>query len=651
MFLRTVFLIGLWLVSTAPVLGDTWSAYGGNRGGERYSALAEINRDNVAGLEVAWTYRTGEPELFGERFEHSSFESTPIIAADALIFCTPFNRLVALDPASGNEKWTFDAEVSMDNPTGMIYKCRGVTQWTDQQAAAGAACRSRIFMGTSDSRLFSVDAQTGKRCPGFGDNGEVFVAPSKELLFPGEVHFDSPPVVVNDTVVIGSSIADNQRAEGQSGRVSAYDARSGELKWRFDPIPRSADNPASKTWHDESWKTGSHANVWSILSVDEERDLVFLPTGSAAPDFFGGNRKGENRYANSLVALRGSSGELVWHFQFVHHDLWDYDLPSQPTLIDLQKDGQTIPAVVQTTKQGWVFVFNRETGESLFPIEERPTPRGAVDGEWLSPTQPFPLAPPPLVAQKLDPEDAWGFTPIDRYFCKKKIESLRNEGLYTPPSEQGTILMPSWTGGANWPGPAWHRDSGLLIVNTTRIATKVQLVPRADEAQLEGLGAEAGAALMRTEIPSPQVGTPYAMRVGYLLSPLGAPCNPPPWGGLSAVDLATGTIKWDVPLGSIDRETPIPLPFEWNLGTPNSGGPITTAGGLIFIAATMDQRFRAFDVESGEVLWKHRMPAGSQTTPMTYEANGRQYVVITSGGHAWYDTKMGDYVVAFALPE
>jgi len=630
---------------------ESWHAYGGNRGGERYSALDQINRGNVARLEPAWTYRTGEPERFPERFEDSSFESTPIIVGDKLVLCTPFNRIVALDPASGAEQWTFDAEVSLDNPQAMIYKCRGITQWTDPLAAPGTACRTRLFMGTSDSRLFAIDGETGERCAGFADNGEVFVEPSKELLFPGEVHLDSPPVVVNGVVVIGSSIADNQRAEGQSGRVSAYDARTGALRWRFDPIPRDPADPAANTWHDESWRRAGHANVWSILSVDEERDLVFLPTGSAAPDFYGGNRPGENRYANSLVALRGATGEVVWHFQFVHHDLWDYDLPSQPTLIELEKDGRTIPAVVQTTKQGWVFVFNRETGESLFPIEERPVPGGVVDGEWLSPTQPFPTAPPPLVAQKLDPEDAWGFTFIDRMMCKKRIAELRNEGLYTPPSTQGTILMPSWTGGANWPGPAWHRDSGLLIVNTTRIATQVRLYPREAAGEIARVGAEAGAAILRETIPSLQLGTPYAMTVGYLLSPLGAPCNPPPWGGLSAVDLASGTIKWDVPLGSIDRETPIPLPFEWNLGTPNSGGPIVTAGGLVFIAATMDQRFRAFDVETGEILWKHRMPAGSQTTPMTYEVNGRQFVVIASGGHAWYDTPMGDYVVAFALPE
>ncbi len=635
----------------AGVQAETWSAYGGNRGGERYSPLDQINISNVDTLEVAWTYRTGEPKLFKDNFESSSFESTPIIAADSLVFCTPFNRIIALDPASGEERWAFNAEVSLDNPPAMIYKCRGITQWTEPSLLDNAPCKTSIFMGTSDSRLFAIDARTGKRCTRFGNNGEVFVEPSKPLLFPGEVHLDSPPVVVNGIVVIGTSIADNQRAEGQSGRVSAYDAITGELRWRFDPIPRSADSPVATTWHDESWKTAGHANVWSIMSVDEERDLVFLPTGSPAPDFFGGQRAGENRYANSLVALRGATGEVVWHFQVVHHDLWDYDLPSQPTLVDLEKDGEIIPAVFQTTKQGWIFAFNRETGEPIFPIEERPTPRGAVDGEWLSPTQPFPTAPPPLVQQELGPEDAWGFTPIDRWFCKREIESLRNEGLYTPPSEQGTILMPSWTGGANWPGPAWHRDSGLLIVNTTRIATKIKLIRR-DEAIANGdLGAEAGIAILRETIPSPQLGTPYAMTVGYVLSPLGAPCNKPPWGGLSAIDMAKGEIVWDVPLGSIDRETPIPLPFEWNLGTPNSGGPIVTAGGLVFIAATMDQRFRAFNIKTGEVVWKHRMPAGSQTTPMTYEVGGRQYVVIASGGHAWYDTKLGDYVVAFALPE
>ncbi len=380
---------------------EEWSYIGGTQAGARYSTLTEINRDNVAELEIAWVYRTGELQRYGEALESSqAFQDTPTIVAGALIICTPMGRLVALDPASGSERWVFDPKMDLKQTGGhFMPRCRGVTQWIDTSAPAGAHCRHRILYGTWAFRVYAVDAQDGQPCAEFGDQGMVAFAAGRPLDADEFIQISSPPVIAGDIVVIGSAISDSSRADEPSGKVRALDVRTGALRWEFDPAPRDPDDPAAKSWHGDSAANTGAGNVWAPMSVDEERDLVFLATGSASPDYFGGTRPGENRYANSLVALRGASGEVVWQFQLTHHDLWDYDLPAQPILIELQRAGKTIPAVVQLTKQGLVFVFNRETGEPVFPIEERAVPQGGVKGEWLSPTQPFPVAPPPLVAQ------------------------------------------------------------------------------------------------------------------------------------------------------------------------------------------------------------------------------------------------------------
>jgi quinoprotein glucose dehydrogenase len=628
--------------STGPYGG--WAYYGGTQDGIRYSSLDQITRDNVEDLEVAWIYHSGEMERRGpDLITNSSTQTTPTLVAGSLMICTPFNRLIALDPATGKERWVFDAEMDLNHELPFQYNCRGVTGWENPAADATAACRHRVFMGTNDERLFAVDAKTGKRCADFGSNGEVSVTQERPLQFAGERKLTSAPVVVNGVVVVGSAVMDNLRTDAPLGTVFAFDAVSGKALWSFDPIPRETGDAAYASWFDDSaLKTGA-ANVWSTMVADPERELIFVPVSSAAPDFWGGERKGDNLYSGSIVALRGSSGEVVWHFQHVHHDIWDYDTPSPPMLIDIVHKGRQIPAVVQNTKQGFSFVLDRETGKPVFGVEERPVPQNALAGEWLSPTQPFPILPPPLLPMALTPEDAWGFTYFDQKSCREKIAGLRFEGIYTPPSTApGSIIYPGTAGGMNWGGPAFDPERKWMIVNTTNVPQVVILVPRAQIEGVVGISLEAGNDVAAA------LGTPYGVRREWLLSSWGAPCVKPPWGELVAVDMEKGSIEWRVPLGSIEKM--LPLPIEWNLGTPNLGGPVVTAGGLIFIGATMDGYLRAFDIDTGEELWKDEMPGGTQTTPMTYWADGKQFVVMVSGHHLWFGSTASDATVAYSLP-
>jgi quinoprotein glucose dehydrogenase len=633
----------LLLLAATSAHASDWPNYGRDPGGSRWSPLAQIKAANVAELRVAWTYRTGEAEAAAKTpWHNATFEATPILVDGALYFCSTFTRAIALDAASGRELWRFDPGVDPAQPRSDL-ACRGVSVWRDSSAPARAACAVRILLGTADGRLISLDARDGKPCTGFGDKGTVDL---KRNLHgepaPGGYALTSPPAVAGDVIVVGSAIADNRRADEVSGAVRGLDARTGAQLWSWDPIPRDANDPARRTWEGESATRTGAANAWSILSADPERGLVFIPTGSASPDFYGGERKGDNRFANSVVALRAATGELVWGFQVVHHDLWDYDVPAQPTLVTVRRDGREIPAVAQATKMGLVFVLHRETGEPLFPVEERPVPQTDVAGEQTSPTQPFPSAPPPLVPLSLKPEDAWGLTPWDRNACGDRIAAFRSEGIYTPPSEQGTIVFPGNAGGTNWGSVAFHPERHLLITNTNRIPTLVRLIPRADfdTVKTANPGKEVSA----------QAGTPFGLMREFdaLLSPLGLPCNPPPWGTLVAVDLDAGSIRWEVPLGTVRDIAPVPLPIRY--GVPNMGGPIVTGGGLIFIGAAMDDYLRAFDLDTGAELWKGRLPAGGQATPMTYEVGGRQYVVIAAGGHGRLTTTGGDHVVAYALP-
>jgi quinoprotein glucose dehydrogenase len=617
-----------------------WPYYGGDAGGQRYSSAPQITPANVGRLAIAWTYRTGDLDTRPEAMQHSALQTTPVLAGDRLLFCTPFNEVVALDPGSGTELWRFDAEIRTDYGPANQFVCRGVTAWSDRRAVTGAACADRVFMGTVDARVIALDAATGEPCADFGNAGAVAIDPGMALLGPWEFQITSPPVVIEDTVIVGSAIGDNARVNAPKGTVRAFDARSGAELWDFDPVARgAADFPAD--WPGGAADTTGHANVWAPMSVDESRGLVFLPTSSPSPDFYGGLRAGDNRYANSVVALRAATGAVAWHYQIVHHDLWDYDLPAQPSLVTLERDGRSIDAVVQVTKQGFVFVFDRDTGEPLFDIEERPVPQGGVAGEFVSPTQPFPVAPPPLVPQSFTAADAWGLTPWDRNACRRLVAGARSDGLYTPPSTEGTVVVPFTGGGANWGGAAYDPASQRLFVNTSRAAHLITLIPAEEFAA-------ARAAAPGVEITA-QTGAPWSMKREVLLSPLGLPCNPPPWGMLTAVDLGSGTIAWESVLGTVRDLAPVPLPIRW--GTPNFGGPIVTASGLVFIGAAMDHYLRAFDAATGDELWKGRLPAGGQATPMTYEWQGRQYVLIAAGGHSRAGTRAGDNIVAFALPE
>jgi quinoprotein glucose dehydrogenase len=629
--------------TTAPA-GEAaagWPFYGGDAGGRRYSSLAAIDRGNVHRLERAWSIRTGDLAADPPPPRHMAFQATPIVAGGLLLLPTPLGRVLALDPATGASRWRFDATVVGDDYPE--YTSRGVATWVDPLRAPEEPCARRVFAATVDSRLFALDLATGALCADFGRGGPLDMREGVGVLRTRDYATSSPPVVAGDLVIVGSAIGDNQRVEAPRGVVRAWDARSGSLRWSWDPIPRSPEEPAYSGWDAEAARRTGAANAWAPLSVDAARDLLFVPTSSPSPDYFGGTRPGDDRHANSVVALRASTGALVWSFQVVHHDLWDYDVPAQPTLAMLRRGGKERPIVIQATKMGHLFVLDRETGVPVFPVEERPVPASDVPGESAWPTQPFPLVPAPFVPQRLRPEDAWGLTPWDRARCRKRLARLRNEGIFTPPSLRGTLVYPAHTGGANWGGVAVDLERRILVVNATNLAFEVRLIPRSDfESERSG-----GEALLREY--APQAGTPFGMVREPVLSPFKLPCNPPPWGTLTALSLESGEVLWQRPLGTVPDLVRLPLPIEF--GLPNLGGPIATAGGLVFIGAAMDGILRAFDIETGEELWSDRLPAGGNATPMTYLGpDGRQYLAIAAGGHGKLGTRRGDHVLAWALP-
>lgn len=564
------------------------------------------------------------------QMSQSATEGTPILINDSLIFCTPFNEVIALNPESGMLRWRYDPEIDVSSAPGNQFICRGVAHWRDDREPA--TCTDRIFTGTNDARLIALDANDGRPCDDFGTNGEVRIDPGMPLLWEGEFQITSPPITIGNTVVVGSSISDSARVGAPTGVVRAFDVITGEPKWQWDPIPREQSDPAASSWLGEQPPQEGHANVWAPMSADEERGLVFLPTSSASPDFFGGLRPGNNQHANSVVALDGATGEIKWSFQTVHHDIWDYDLPAQPGLYSVWRDGELHDVVAQVTKMGLVFVLDRDTGEPFLPIEERPVPQNGAPGEWLFPTQPFPINPPAIVPSTLTADDAFGITLFDRLHCRFQIRDSVSDGLYTPPSTQGTLFYPFTGGGANWGSAAYDPQRNLLIVNMSNIANHIQLIPSEELDEVRRRFPD--------EEVSPQEGAPYGMKRSVLLSFLGIPCTPPPWGVLAAVDLTSGKVVWRSTLGSRAGV---------RIGLPNLGGPIVTAGGLIFIAATMDETLRAFDVETGELLWEWQLPAGGQATPMTYERSGRQYVLIYTGGHSRAGTPLGDTLIAFAV--
>jgi quinoprotein glucose dehydrogenase len=628
------------LLAAIPVAHAFPEHYGADAGGTRYAPLAQITPANVSNLSVAWTYSSGDLARRSERtMRRSKFQVTPILADARLVLCTPFNEVIALDPGTGAERWRFNPKISTDYRPANLFNCRGVALWRDPDAKPGAACAARIFSATNDARVIALDLPSGKPCMEFGLYGQVQIDPGMPLLGPSEFQVTSPPVAANGVVVVGSAINDNQRAASPRGTVRAFDARSGKLRWEWDPIPARADDPAAKTWGD-GWKTTGSANVWAPMSVDTVRGLVFLPTSSPSPDFYGGLRPGANLYGNSVVAVKLETGEVVWHFQTVHHDVWDYDVPAQPTLATITLDGKPREVVVVGNKQGMIFVLDRESGKPVFPVVERAVPQNGVAGEALSPTQPFPADLPLLAPSKLTPDDAWGFTFWDRGKCRERIAAARAEGLYTPPSEKGTIVFPFTGGGINWGGVAIDPATDVVYANTMRLVHIVTLFPAGE------LDA------MRRKFPgveiSPQAGTPYGMKREMLASPLGLPCNPPPWGVLAAVDLRAKRILWEANLGTTEDIAPLGIAIRF--GAPNIGGPLVTRGGVVFIGAAVDRYLRAFDARTGDELWAGRLPAAGVATPMSYEWEGRQYIVIAAGGRADAPVPIGDSIVAFALP-
>ena len=598
-----------------------WPQYGGNERGQRYSAARQITPGNVASLAVAWRFSTGDLATKGKAINRASFEDTPILADGRLYVCSPFNEVSALDPATGRQLWRFDPKLNIDIHYPNDFVCRGV-----------AYAVGRIYLNTADRRLIALDAATGEPIASFGHDGTVIIPPGEQLDGPhfGRIHTTSPPVVSHGVVIVGSSIDDNQKVDELRGTVHAFDAMTGAPRWSFDPL--SERRPPFR---------GGAANVWAPMSVDEQRGLVFLPVSSTSPDFWGGYRAGDGRYANSIVALNIETGKVAWSFQTTHHDVWDYDIPAQPTLGVVTYRGIPHAAVIQPTKQGLLFTLDRDAGSPVIPVVERKVPQGGAPGEVLSPTQPFPIAPGPLAPSTVKADEAFGLTFWDRSACRRQIAGARHDGLYTPPSTQGTIIYPFTGGGTNWGGLAFDQAHDTVYVNTSSAMHLVTLIRQKDFSAVREK-------FFDKEV-SPNAGAPFGMMRVTMLSPLGMPCNPPPWGELHAIDMADGHIEWSVPLGTTEDMAPFSEYILGKTGTPNLGGPIVTAGGLVFIGAAMDDYIRAFDAKTGKELWRERLPAGGQATPMTYVWKGRQYVVIAAGGHSKLGTKRGDQVVAFAL--
>ncbi len=683
-------------VDLAQKYPQQWPVYSRSAGAARFSPLTHIDRQNVNQLEVAWTFHTGELEhVAGSSLaEELTFECTPLVLDGVMYLVTGSNRALAIDAETGKLLWSYDPGIDL-NGNYSETAARGSTIW--EPADGNPHGRRKLFYGTLDGRLIGLDAQTGKPLAKFGKAGEVNLHPSampagpiapdqtmaamkeyetgQKLPKKSPADFSSieaynswafgslvvpqvtsPPVVVGDLIVVGTAIADNFSVENGLGIVQAFSVHDGRPAWSWDPIPRQPEDPGYATW---SRHDGGGANAWPPLSVDPQRGLIFVPTTSASPDYYGGDRLGRNAYSDSLVALHAKTGKLAWSFQIVRHDLWDYDTPQQPMLFDLDRHGEKIPAVAIGSKVGHLFVLDRRTGKSLFKNEERAVPQTDIPGEETWPTQLFPAELPTFGLRQVTTEDAWGRTPEERKVAQARIASLRWRGLFTPPSFQGSIQAPSNGGGMNWGGMAYDPNHHLLITPATRIAAIVSL-QRPETKQLEA--DEGGERLAREK--RRMLGTPYVMTRDYLwnrgdgtsefatrygVAEL-VPQTPPPWGTLSAVDLETGKLAWEVPLGNMMLSAPGETGHGETLGSFNFGGPIVTAGGLVFIAGTVDPYFRAYDVESGEKLWEFRLPAPGIASPMTYAINGRQTVVIAAGGHGKLKTTLSDTLVAFRLP-
>ena len=629
------------VVAQSPNLGTKstaadWPDYGRTEFGQRYSPLDQINATNVSTLKEAWRFQTGDmkgPDDVGE----TTYEVTPLKIDNTLYLCTPHNHAIALDATTGKEKWTFDPKVGL-NGDRQHQTCRGVSYYRDAAAAADASCSQRVYLPTSDARLIALDATNGQVCRSFGVNGELHLEQGMKYDPAGYYYSTSPPLIVGNKIIIGGAVNDNYSTTEQSGVIRAFDVGSGALIWNWD-----SGNPDQTTPlpNGQTYTTNS-PNSWSVFSADPNLGLVYIPLGNKVPDQLGmGRSESVEKYSSSVVALDINTGAVRWVRQTVHHDLWDMDVPAQPALVDLTgKDGATVPALVAPTKQGDIYVLDRRNGAPILPVKEVPAPGGTIPEDHAAQTQPvsaLSFNPPPLQER-----DMWGLTLFDQLACRIEFHQYRYEGRYTPPSLTGTIVYPGNFGTFNWGSIAVDPQRQVMFGMPTYLSFISQLVPRAEvppKGQVKG--SEQG--LNRNE------GAPYAVILKPFLGPLQVPCQAPPWGYMAGADLRTGQIAYKHKNGTVYDMTPLPLPFK--LGVPGIGGPIITQGGVAFLAAAVDDYFRAYDLTSGKQLWEARLPAGGQATPMTYTgSDNKQYVVLVAGGHGSIGTKAGDYVIAYRLP-
>lgn len=614
---------------------DEWHQYGRTPFGQRYSPLTQITPDNVKTLKTAWTFQTGDVKQPGDVGE-TTYQVTPLKVGDTLYLCTPHNWAIAIDAATGKQKWKFDPNVGL-NPDRQHQTCRGVSYYADPQAQAGAPCAARVYLPTSDARLIALDAVSGKVCESFAEKGTLHLEQGMKYNPAGYYYSTSPPVIAAGKIIIGGAVNDNYSTQEQSGVIRAFDVHTGALIWNWDSgnPTETTPLPAGQTY------TVNSPNSWSVFSVDEQLGLVYLPMGNQVPDQLGMNRSTNvEKYSSSIVALDINTGQDRWVQQFVHHDLWDMDVPAQPVLLDLKRDGSIIPALVAPTKQGDIYVLDRRTGQPIVPVKDLPAPGGTIPEDHASPVQP--ISELNFRPKKLQESNMWGVTLLDQLACRIKFHQLRYEGQYTPPSLQGSIIYPGNFGTFNWGSVAVDPERGLMFGMPTYLAFTSQLVPRdqVPPKKQDDKGSEQG--LNRND------GAPYAVKMGPFLSPLGIPCQAPPWGTVAGVDLNTGKIAYQHRNGTVHDMTPLPLPFK--VGVPGIGGPMITKSGVVFMAAAVDNDLRAYDLATGKVLWSGSLPAGGQATPMTYALGGKQYVVQVAGGHGSIGTKPGDYVIAYTLP-
>jgi quinate dehydrogenase (quinone) len=628
-----------------------WEHWGNTTKGNRFAALDQINKDNIGKLQVAWTFHTGDiPESTGAGAED---QNTPLQIGDTVYSCTAYGKVFALDADTGAQRWKFDPQGTAPN----WQRCRGLGYYDDAQAAvttpvaaaapvantAVAACSKRLFLPTGDARLIAIDASTGKACEDFGTHGVVDLKVDMGEVKPGYYQQTSTPLVAGNVVVVGGRVADNYSTGEPPGVVRAYDVHSGALVWAWDPgNPNTTKRPpAGQTY------TRGTPNVWSAMAYDPKLNLIYMPTGNATPDFFAGERTAlDDKWNSSVVAIDATTGVVKWHFQTTHHDLWDFDLPAQPLLYDVPDgSGGVQPALVQVTKQGMIFMLNRETGVPIAKVEEKPVPQGNVPGERYSPTQPYSVEMPMIGNQTLKESDMWGATPFDQLLCRISFKGMRHDGVYTPPGLDRALQFPGSLGGMNWGSVSVDPTTHYMFVNDMRLGLANYMIPRANIPK-NASGIEMGVV--------PQEGTPFGAMRERFLSAAGIPCQKPPFGTMSAIDLTTKKVVWQVPVGTVQDTGPmgIRMHMQIPIGMPTLGASLSTQSGLLFFAGTQDFYLRAFDSRTGNEIWKSRLPVGSQSGPMTYVSpkTGKQYILLTVGG-ARQSPDRGDMVMAYALPD